>query len=256
MIPRFFISQKEINWQEKKATISGADQLHKMSRVLRLRENDQITLLDGSGLIYSAQILSLMPRSAQCRLLSRKALNTEPDLKITLAQSLLKGSKFDYVLQKNTEIGVAEFIPLVCERTVVKPDEKEAEYEADNRLVRYQRIVRDAAEQSERGIVPIVKEICYLDGLLKQNLSGFDLKLICLERTHANGIKEVLNSVQDKVQKVIVLIGPEGGFTENESKIVQTNGFIPVSLGKRIFRAETAPVVISSILFFYFNELK
>ena len=133
MIPRFFIPLKEINWQEKKASLSSPDQLHKISRVLRLRTDDQIVLLDGSGIAYNAQIISLLPRAVQCRLLSRRALNTEPDLKITIAQALLKGPKFDYSLQKNTEIGIYEFIPLITERTVVKPEENEVAND-DNRI--------------------------------------------------------------------------------------------------------------------------
>ncbi|OGI20166.1 MAG: hypothetical protein A3B68_01070 [Candidatus Melainabacteria bacterium RIFCSPHIGHO2_02_FULL_34_12] len=256
MIPRFFIPLKEINWQEKKASLSSPDQLHKISRVLRLRTDDQIVLLDGSGIAYNAQIISLLPRAVQCRLLSRRALNTEPDLKITIAQALLKGPKFDYSLQKNTEIGICEFIPLITERTVVKFEENEVGKDDDNRIVRYQRIVRDAAEQSERGIVPIVRNSLSIEELCKQNLSSYSLKLVCLERSQINGIKEVLNSVQDKIQKVLIVIGPEGGLSESESKLLTVNGFIPVSLGKRIFRAETVGMVISSILFFYFNELK
>ena len=119
-----------------------------------------------------------------------------------------------------------------------------------------ERIVRDAAEQSERGIVPIVRNSLSIEELCKQNLSSYSLKLVCLERSQINGIKEVLNSVQDKIQKVLIVIGPEGGLSESESKLLTVNGFIPVSLGKRIFRAETVGMVISSILFFYFNELK
>ncbi len=254
--PRFFIPSKEINWQEKKANVSSPDQLHKISRVLRLRTDDQIVLLDGSGIAYNAQIMSFLPRTIQCRLLSRKSLNTEPDLKITICQALLKGSKFDFALQKNTEIGVCEFIPLVTERTVIRTEDGENGKDSDNKIIRYQRIVRDAAEQSERGAIPKVGDCLSIDELCKQNLSSYDLKLVCLERSQTNGIKEVLNSVQTKIQKVIVVIGPEGGLTEDEAKILSSNGFTPVTLGKRIFRAETAGMVISSILFFYFNELK
>lgn len=256
MTPRFFIQSKEINWQEKKASLSSPDQLHKISRVLRLRMDDQIVLLDGSGIAYNAQITSFLPRAIQCRLLSRRALNTEPNLKITIAQALLKGPKFDYSLQKNTEIGACEFIPLITERTVVKPEENEVANDDDNRIVRYQRIVRDAAEQSERGIVPKVNNCHSIDELCKQNLTSYDLKLACIERSQTNGIKEVLNSVQDKIQKVLIVIGPEGGLSDSESKLLTSNGFTPVTLGKRIYRAETVGMVISSVLFFYFNELK
>lgn len=254
---RFFLNPNEINWQEKKASITSYDQTYKISNVLRLRENDQIVLLDGKGLVYNAQISSVFSRSVQCRLLSRCSVSTEPNLQITIAQSLLKGPKFDYALQKNTEIGVYEFILLTTDRTVIKLEKSVVMRESDRKADRFQKIVESAAQQSERGIVPLVKEVISLEELCKQNLALYDLKLVCLERTQTkSGIKEVLNSIQDKIQKVIVLIGPEGGFSESESKLALSSGFTPVSLGKRIFRSETVGTVISSILFFYFNELK
>ena len=256
MIYRFFINPHEINWQEKKAAISDSNQAYKISKVLRLRENDQIVLLDGKGLIYNAQIASFYSRGVQCRLLSRRSVNSEPDLKIAIAQSMLKGPKFDYALQKGTEIGISEFIPVTTERTVIRIEEDGASRDIDRKISRYQKIVHDAAEQSERGLVPNVQDIVTLEELCKLNLSSYDLKLACLERTQTNGIKEVLNSVQDKINKVLVLIGPEGGFAEAEVKQVLSSGFTPVSLGKRIYRSETIGIVISSILFFYFNELK
>ena len=256
MSHRFFINPHQINWQEKKATIADSDQTYKISRVLRLRENDQIVLLDGSGLIYNAQIASFFSRAIQCRLLSRRSVNTEPDLKITIAQSLLKGPKFDFALQKNIEVGISEFIPVITSRTVVRVEGNGSPLELENRVQRFQKIVRDAAEQSERGMIPMVKNIVSIEELCRQNLSEYDLKLVCLERSQTNGIKEVLNSLQTKVHKVLILIGPEGGFTEDEVKLSLSSGFTSVSLGKRIYRAETVGMVISGILFFYFNDLK
>ncbi len=253
---RFFINPHEINWQEKKASILDSEQTYKISKVLRLRENDQIVLLDGAGLIYNAQIASFYSRGVQCRLLSRRSTNTEPNLKITIAQALLKGPNFDYTLQKCTEIGACEFIPVTTERTVVRMEEDALSRDLDRRLNRYQKIVQDAAEQSERGLVPKIENILTVEELCKLNLASYDLKLVCLERAQTNGIKEVLNGIQDKVNKVLVLIGPEGGFTDDEVKRLLTSGFTQVSLGKRIYRAETMGMVISSILFFYFNELK
>lgn len=256
MTYRFFINPHQINWQEKKATISDSGQTYKISQVLRLRESDQLILLDGQGLVYNAQIASFYSKAVQCRLLSRRSIGTEPALKITIAQSLLKGPKFDYALQKNTEIGVCEFIPVTTERTIVRFQEDEALRDSDKKVERYQKIVRDAAEQSERGIAPLVRDIVSVEEFCKLNLVNYDLKLVCLERSQTNAIKDVLNSIQDKVQKVIILIGPEGGFTDNEVKLVLSAGFTAVSLGKRIYRGETVGIVLSGILFFYFNELK
>jgi 16S rRNA (uracil1498-N3)-methyltransferase len=254
---RFFLQPNEINWQEKKAVISSPDHTHKISQVLRLRPNDQIVLLDGKGIIYNAEIASFYSRGIQCRLLGRRTVNSEPDLKITIAQALLKGPKFDYALQKNTEIGVSEFIPITTERTVIKLEEDELLHEVDKRIERYKKIVRDASEQSERGIVPEVKGVMSIEELCKSNLAAYNLKLVCLERSKTeSGIKEVLNSNQTRLQKVLILIGPEGGFTEGETKLVLSNDFTPISLGKRIYRSETVGTVICSILYFYSNELK
>lgn len=253
---RFFINPTQINWQEKKAVVSDSDHTYKISQVLRLRENDQISLLDGHGLVYNAQIASFFSRAVQCRLLSRRSVNTEPDLKIIIAQSILRSPRFDYALQKNTEIGACGFIPIVTERTVVRLQDDGTSRELERKTDRYQKIVRDAAEQSERGIVPVVKEIVSLKDFCKQNLTEYDLRLACMERSQTNGIKEVLNSLQEKVSKVLILIGPEGGFTEEESKMILSSGFTSVSLGKRIYRSETVGVVASAILFFSFGDLK
>ena len=253
---RFFINPTQINWQEKKAVVSDSDHTYKISQVLRLRENDQISLLDGNGLVYNAQIASFFSRAVQCRLLSRRSVNTEPDLKITIAQSLLRSPRFDYALQKSTEIGVSGFIPILTERTVIKLQDDGTSRELERKTDRYQKIVRDAAEQSERGIVPTVRDIVSLKDLCKQNLTEYDLRLACMERSQTNGIKEVLNSLQEKVSKVLILIGPEGGFTEEEGKLILSSGFTSVSLGKRIYRSETVGVVASSILFFNFGDLK
>ena len=256
MSHRFFVNPHQVNWQEKKASVSDQEQMHKISRVLRLRENDQIVLLDGTGLIYNAQIVSFFSRAVQCRLLSRRSTNTDPELKITIAQAMLKGPKFDYVLQKCTEIGASDFIPITTERTVIRVDEEAVLRDVDRRVNRFQKIVQDAAEQSERGFVPGVTNLMTLEELCKTNLSAYDLKLICAERSQTNGIKEVLNSIQSKIQKVLLIIGPEGGFTDAELKQTLTYGFTSVSLGKRIYRSETVGILLSGILFFYFNDLK
>lgn len=257
MTHRFFLNPKEINWQEKKATISDNDQTYKIFKVLRLKESDELVLLDGSGITYNAQIISFFSRKVQCKLLSRRSVNTEPSLKITIAQSLLKGPKFDYALQKNTEIGVSGFIPVTCERTIIRVEEDGISRNIDKKIERYQKIVQDASEQSERGIVPRVENILSLQELCKLNLANYDLKLICLERSQNIGsIKEVLNGIQDKVQKVLILIGSEGGFTEEEVKLASASGFTSVTLGKRIYRSETVGQVIASILFFWFNDLQ
>ena len=257
MTYRFFINPQEINWQEKKAVISDPDHTYKISKVLRLQESDQIVLLDGNGLFYNAQITSFFSRKVQCRLLSRMSVSTEPNLRIAIAQSLLKGARFDYALQKNTEIGISEFIPIRCERTIIKITENNSSVRQDmeERIDRFENIVLNAAEQSERGVVPKVQNMMSLEELFKLNLASYDLKLFCLERSQTNSLKEVLNSIQTKIHTVLILIGPEGGFTDNESKLAISNDFTPVSLGKRIYRSETVGIIISSILFFYFNDL-
>lgn len=251
---RFFINPEEINWQEKSAVISSQNDSYKIFKVLRMRKGDQVTLLDGKGLSYNAQVESFFSKQVQCSLLSRQVVSTEPELKITIAQALIKGQRFDYSLQKNTEAGVCKFIPLVTERTVVKIDDRKKEKALEEKNVRFQKIVKSAAEQSERGIIPEVKDVQTLEELCRSNLSNYNLKLICAERSQANGIREVLNSLQERVQSVIIIIGPEGGLTKEEFTLAKSNGFEEVSLGKRIYRSETVGTVISSILFFYFND--
>lgn len=238
-IPRFFISPDDIAGSS--ATLREEDLKHLVT-VLRLKPKDQVILLDGKNNGYRAELLHIKKEKAHFHILSTEEMVSEPSVHITLAAALLKGERFEWVIQKSVEMGVSAIIPFFSSRTVTHlPPEK-----VESRLDRWQTIAREAAEQSERGIIPDLhrplsfQESCSLD--------AFDLKLICAER-ETRSLKEVLQR-GTKPSRILAMVGPEGGFSPDELHLAQENGFIPISLGKRILRAETASLlVIANILY-------
>lgn len=146
----------------------------------------------------------------------------------------------DYILQKATELGVSEIIPLITTRSVVKMDKKEIK-----KIDRWQKIVKEASEQSKRNQVPTIKNLVTISELSK--ITGYDVKLLCTVRENTKNIKNLLsNSIEGA--KMIVVVGPEGGFTEQEEEQLIKGGFETVSLGSSVLRTETAPLFIMSVV--------
>ena len=159
--------------------------------------------------------------------------------KVTVAQGLLREQKWDLILQKTTELGVHEIIPLSLERCNAKIEGKEIK-----KIERWNLICKEASEQSFRSYVPKVYNVTDLKELVKMD---YDLKLFCSTAESVNYIKKVLQS-NDKCDKILIVIGPEGGLTSKEEKLMIDNGFISVTLGNLILRTETAPMFILSVI--------
>ena len=162
----------------------------------------------------------------------------EMDLELTIAISLVNEQKMDLILQKLTELGVSSIIPIKTERSIIKLDEKKEE----KKINRWQSICKEASEQSKRTIVPKVENIISLKEL---STIKSDLKLICSLNENTKSINNYLNK---DLKKVLFVIGPEGGFTEKEETYLLSNNFLPVSLGKRVMRVETAAIFVASII--------
>lgn len=158
---------------------------------------------------------------------------------VTIAQSLVKEQKMDLILQKSCELGVSEIIPINTTRSIVKLDKKEVK-----KVERWNKILKEASEQSKRIVIPKVngimdiKDLCNLD---------YDIKILCTVNELSMSLKEVLSKDLNNL-KIIFVIGPEGGFTEMEEKILIDNGFISTSFGKRVLRTETASLYALSII--------
>ena len=241
---RFFLP--EDSFTKNTVAISGK-LTHQLRNVLRLNAGDHIFVLDNSGWEYEVELAEMDKDNIKGKIVSKTIASSEPRTKITLYQALLKASNFELVLQKCTEIGVTSFVPIVCEHCVAgAPDSR--------KLSRWANIIREAAEQSRGGKLPALhgvtnfKEAC-------RSASG--LSLLPWEGEKLRGMGEVLRNSPKaaKSTEISIFIGPEGGFSPTEVKLAQSCGIVPVSLGPRIFRAETAGLVASAITFYELGEL-
>jgi 16S rRNA (uracil1498-N3)-methyltransferase len=207
--------------------ITGND-AHQIKDVLRMKTGDRLELLDGSGKVYAAKIIKLEKSKVDCEIISSRTADSEPKIKVTLAQGLPKGRKMDLIVEKCVELGIQQIIPMLTERTVAK----------EAKLPRWQKIAKEAAEQSQRAIIPGIRPLIKLDDVLKLK-AQFDLALIPWELENKTSLKQALTSFP-AVRSILLLIGPEGGFSAGEVAEAKKAGFVSVSLGKRILRTETA----------------
>ena len=233
---RFFAGNE--NFSGDSVVLTGTDASH-IRNVLRLKAGDNIQVLDGKGSLYLVKLTDVKAQLVKGEIISSEKVNTESPLKIHLGQSLIKGNKFDDVLRKSVELGVETITPLMTERTVVKSD-------SDKKIARWQKITEESCKQCGRSSIPNVsKSVIKLDVFCQQR-SEADLKLMFWELESENGLKDI--NPEKPPSSVSVLIGPEGGFTIEEVKTARSHGFQTVGLGPRILRAETAPLVVLSLL--------
>lgn len=230
MIARFFVANENI--KDQKVVITGQD-AHHLINVLRKKVGDEIEILDSCANCFLAKIVALKNNSVTCELISKKSKKTELPLKVTLFQCLPKAKKMDYILEKCTELGVFQIVPVISERSVVKLDQAQAA----KKVARWNEITRSAAEQAGRVILPKVQPVLKLEEAL--TTQQHDLKLIPWETENQTSLKFLLRQ-QKNLQKLAIFIGPEGGFSQKEIKCAQENSVIPVTLGPRILRTETA----------------
>jgi 16S rRNA (uracil1498-N3)-methyltransferase len=241
---RFFLPE---DWlADGTVTITGR-LVHRLRRVLRLGVGDNIIVLDNSGWEYAVELQKVDSSKVEGRVISKSLAVAEPRTKITLYQALLKGSNFEFVLQKCTEIGVAGFVPVICERCVAgEPDGK--------RLNRWRDIIIEAAEQSRRGKLPALHNSI---SFTKACRSASGVSLLPWEGEKAQSIGDILRAYRQagKVSEFNIFIGPEGGFSPYEIEIAQSSRVEPVSLGPRILRAETAGLVTAAVTLYEFGEM-
>ena len=219
--------------KEKNKLVLSDDDLYHIKTVMRMHENDQIEVVFNKQL-YIGKLLT----DYQVEIV--KTIPTDIDNKqIILLIPLLKETKMDLILQKSAELGVSKIIPVELERSIIKLDSLKAE----KRLIRWQKILKEASEQSKRIDIPVITPIKKLTSLT--NLDG--LKNVCSTNERQNTLKKVLKNHKG-YDKIIVLIGPEGGLTDNEESNLVSNGFVKVTLGRLIMRVETVPLFVLSIL--------
>ena len=218
---------------------------HQLRNVLRLKQGNVITLLDGSGAAFPTRIETLTARGATGLVLAKEPVRSEPVIELTLYQCVLKRERFEWVLQKGTELGVSRFVPVISSRTVVRP--------AARLLPKYERwnaIVREAAEQCRRARLPILDDPLHWEEALDQ---GEGVRLLVWEEAEENSTG--LGRGVREADQVALLVGPEGGIGKEEAASAISQGWRPLSLGPRILRAETAALAAVTVVMTIAGEL-
>lgn len=245
---RFFVNKVET--EDDPFIITGHEARH-MVNVLRMGKGDRLILMDGTGNRYEAMIISVSSHEVSVRL--ERALPKPPTspLEIILCQAMLKSGPMDLVIQKTSELGVDRLIPFFSERTVVRPEKERSHHKRD----RWQEIAVSAAKQSDRVIPEQIDLPSPFGDLMERLKLEMAWKVILWEGERAFDLKSLIDRSL-LPQRIIGIIGPEGGFTEKEVTMAREAGFSPVSLGRRILRAETAALALATILQYTWGDLR
>lgn len=220
---------------DDKLTLSK-DDIHHIVNVMRMKENDQIEIVNNEK-VYLCNIDSIDNKNVIYSVVDELKINNELDKKITIAFALVNETKTDFILQKATELGAYSFVPLKMKNSKVKLDSKESK-----KIDRWNKITKEAAEQSFRNISPNVSNIMTLKELV--NLD-YDLKLIASTKEKEKNIKNMLQNAKE-CDNIIIVVGPEGGIDKSEEDFLIENGFKATTLGDSILRVETAPIFVMS----------
>jgi len=243
---RFFVPKENIGDSDVRFS---KEQAHQIRNVLRIGSGRNVIVLDNAGSEYEVVLTTVERDTASGRILAKRAAKGEPEVQITLFQALLTREKFEWVLQKCTEIGVARFVPVVTERTIVRDTSiKPGKFE------RWRQIITEAAEQSHRGIIPqLARPVTLPEALLETK--DCDQTLIAYECEQGATLREALRTGPTASGKIAVFIGPEGGFAEHEVELAREHSAVPVSLGPRILRTETAAIVAASLILYELGQM-
>jgi 16S rRNA (uracil1498-N3)-methyltransferase len=250
---RFFVPPAWVT--DNEVTISGP-QAHQIARVLRMHPGDGLIVLDNSGWEIEVRLLAVDRTLVRGEVLHRRLADREPKTKITLYQGALKSNRFEFALQKGTEVGVVQFVPVIADRCVVSVLEA-----AERKRPRWEWIVQEAAEQCRRGRKPVLRPAILFPQACEEARQSGGLGLILWEQEEAIGLSRVLSKAPPGYDghwppfSVNLFVGPEGGFTPDEVGIARRYGMVPVSLGPRILRAETAGLVAASAILYELGEM-
>jgi len=239
----FYIEKTDIT--EDTAVITGEEAQH-ISRVLRMKKCDSVTLCDGEGIFYEAVLTNFAEKNVTAEIISKREAETEPQVKVTVFQGVPKNPKLETIIQKLTEIGAVRLVPMDTKRAVAKLDK-------ESKVERLRKIAREAAKQSKRGIVPEVLSPVSFKEAVKMATEA-DLAIIPYEEEREISLKKALSGKTPKT--VAVMIGPEGGFDSEEIKLAKVNGITSVTLGKRILRTETAPLAVCAAILYELGEME
>ncbi|SIS36801.1 16S rRNA (uracil(1498)-N(3))-methyltransferase [Salimicrobium flavidum] len=245
---RYFVP--EDNWKEDQVTIIGQD-VHHIKRVMRMVEGDHLIVIHPEEKAYKARIESA-GEEVVCNVTEQLTAESELPQHVTIVQALGKADKVEWVVQKATELGMDKLIPFQARHSVVKWEDKKQH----KKLERMKKIAKEAAEQSERLKIPEISDVSSLEQVLKAT-ENYDFRLFAYENDVRYGTNTSLSQYVKQIstgKSVCLVIGPEGGFSVEESEKLYQEGFQSVRLGRRILRMETAPLYFLSALSYEWEE--
>ncbi|GAB6094516.1 16S rRNA (uracil(1498)-N(3))-methyltransferase [Desulfatiferula olefinivorans] len=242
---RFFISDSAIDGRT--ATLSGQDARH-LKDVLRLSVGDTVCLIDGGGQEHLADITAMEPGVVTLAVRETREGKTESPVHITLAQAYLKDKKMDDLIRPLTELGINRFLPVLSSRCVARPEASKIKA----RRERWEKIARESLKQCRRSQLPDISEAITLEDLFKSTHAD-DLNIMFWENAHQP--IPTANPAGKSPRRIVLLLGPEGGFSDDEATRARENGFVTATLGPRILRAETAGLTACALAQYLFGDL-
>jgi 16S rRNA (uracil1498-N3)-methyltransferase len=252
-VHRFFVPPDWIQGNE--VTVTGP-QAHQIARVLRMHPGDTLIVLDNAGWEIEVQLVAVDRSLVEGQVLRRRLASSEPRTKISLYQGVLKGSRFEFVLQKGTELGMVEFVPIIADRCVISDLDA-----VEKKRSRWEWIIQEAAEQSRRGRKPVLRPVALFPQACEQARHAGGISLIPWEEEHIVALRDVLRHPPQHHERnwppftISLFIGPEGGFSVDEIATARRYGLVPVTLGPRTLRAETAGVVAAAAILYELGDM-
>lgn len=246
-MPKFFVLPEKVC--DNKIVIDTEDVSH-ITRVLRLGVGDVLDVCDSLGFDYEARITEIQDKTIILDIISKKKSDSESNISITLYQGLPKASKMDYIIQKNTELGINKIVPVIMDRCVVKLENQKAE---EKKVIRWRKIAEEAAKQSGRGIIPEIAMPVTLAEAAEE-MKKTDISFVPYECEEDGCLRTVLRNNESQ-QTVSFLIGPEGGFSASEISKLKSYGIKTVTLGKRILRTETAGMAVTAMVMYEIGDI-
>lgn len=245
---RYFLSNSQ--FQDHTVTINGED-AHHIVRVMRMEEGSQVYCCNEEGKTAIAEITNFTNDGVVLHIVKWVEESKELPVQVSIASGLPKGDKLELIIQKATELGAHQFVPFNAARSIVKWDEKKG----SKKVERWEKIAKEAAEQSHRSVVPAIMKPVSLEYLINES-KNFDYKIVAYEEVAKAGemsrFANVLTNIKPG-QSILAVFGPEGGLTDKEVERLEDNGFVTCGLGPRILRTETAPLYVLSAISYHFE---
>ncbi len=248
-MPFNFVEIKDINGDS--LTLSGAEHKH-VTKVMRHKKGDRLSLTDGAGLVYDCIITRAGNKDSSFEIITTRRNVGEPQRKVTMAIGMSTASKFDQILQMCVEVGVSAFAPVLTAKSKVRLEEAD---KIQRKLNRWREVIKSALKQSERSRLPEIAPPQSLENFLtnsrltnSQRDSRTEIGKLIAEPSAGNAeTTQGLQIMSDPSQPLIILVGPESGFTPEEITLASENGFTPFKVGQSVLRAETAAVSLASL---------